>query len=460
MSSSSSSRVILPIVTAQPSFPDVVREVDDGIIPREQIWVSCCRRAPPDSNGTPTSVHAKIDVTLDARDRNLVLLKTVEGDVKLEKGTRSGVSKRDQVMEEGRLTGLVQAYVAGCPSLDIPPTTLTFASQEYVDPERADSQKPHRITALAVAPDGSTFASGFLDGSIHLYPITNEGLNRPLTEPPFKPYAEGLKTVPAKSISRAHLSTVTTLSYFASSRAILSGGIDFTLQVHPTPTPTELGRLTPTRTLKGHSRTVTGAHPIGATGAVSASADGTVRQWDVEEGEQVGMHIAATGVAALAGEITRIRPSEALVALVDGRAQLVDLRAEHGHGGFITSRPTAFGAGSAIDAVDNLFAIGSSRGVVAVHDRRRPDVVLSEFVRNEGEGAAVGALTFLDTSRLAVATADGLPFIVNTTDADGNEPSVESELIGADCDAVRCLSRRGNELWAGGDDGVVRRYVV
>ncbi|KAL1706478.1 WD40-repeat-containing domain protein [Schizophyllum commune] len=452
MSSSSSSRVILPIVTAQPSFPDVVREVDDGIIPSEQIWVSCYRRAPPDSNGTPTSVHAKIDVTLDARDRNLVLFNTVEGDVKLEKDTRSGVS-------EWRLTR-AQAYVAGCPSLNIPPRRLTIASQEYVDPERADSQKPHRITALAVAPDGSTFASGFLDGSIHLYPTTNEGLNRPLTEPPFKPYAEGLKTVPAKSISRAHLSTVTTLSYFASSRAILSGGIDFTLQVHPSPVPTELGRLTPTRTLKGHSRTVTGAHPIGATGAVSVSADGTVRQWDVEDGEQVGMHIAATGVAALAGEITRTRPSEALVALTDGRAQLVDLRAEHGQGGFITPRPTAFGAGSAIDAIDNTFAIGSSRGVVAVHDRRRPDVVLSEFVRNEGEGAAVGAVTFLETSRLAVATADGLPFIVNTTDADGSEPTVERELIGADCDAVRCLSRRGNELWAGGDDGVVRRYVV
>ncbi|KAI4520530.1 WD40 repeat-like protein [Schizophyllum commune Loenen D] len=450
---SSSSRVILPIVTAQPSFPEVVREVDDGMIPSEQIWVSCYRRAPPDSNGTvnnsngaannkPTSVHAKIDVTLDARDRNLVLFNTLEGDVRLEKDTRSG------------------AYVAGCPSLNISPTTLTLASQEYVDPERADSQKPHRITALAVAPDGSTFASGFLDGSIHLYPVINEGLNRPLTEPPFKPYVEGLKTVPAKSISRAHLSTVTTLSYFASSRAILSGGIDFTLQVHPSSAPTELGRLTPTRTLKGHSRTVTGAHPISATGAVSVSADGTVRQWDVEEGEQVGMHIAATGVAALAGEITRTRPSEALVALADGRAQLVDLRAEHGQGGFITSRPTTFGAGSAIDAVDNTFAIGSSRGVVVVHDRRRPDAVLSEFVRNEGEGAAVGALIFLDTSRLAVATADGLPFIVKTTDADGSEPTVERELIGADCDAVRCLSRRGNELWAGGDDGVVRRYVV
>ena len=116
--SSSSSRVILPIVTAQPSFPDVVREVDDGIIPSEQIWVSCHRRAPPDSNGTvnnsngaannkPTSVHAKIDVTLDARDRNLVLLNTVEGDVKLEKGP-NGVSITTQAEGDARrLTRLV-----------------------------------------------------------------------------------------------------------------------------------------------------------------------------------------------------------------------------------------------------------------------------------------------------------------------------------------------------------------
>ncbi|KAL1744274.1 WD40-repeat-containing domain protein [Schizophyllum fasciatum] len=441
---SSSSRVILPIVTAQPSFPDVVREVDEGIIPSEQIWVSCYRRALPDSNGAninrPTSVHAKIDVALDARDRNLVRFGVVEGDVRLEKDAARG------------------AYTVACPTLDIPATPLQLAQQEYVDPERADSQKPHRITALAVAPDGSTFATGFLDGTIHLYPVSGEGLIRPPTEPPFKPYPEGSKTVPAKHVSRAHLSTVTSLSYFASSRAILSAGIDFTLQVHPTPRPTELGRLTPTRTLSGHSRTVTGARTIGATNAVSASADGTVRQWDVEEGEQAGLHIAATGVAALAGEGTG--DAEALVALADGRAQLIDMRAEHGQGGFITARPAAFGAGSAVAARGDLFAVGSSRGVVSLRDRRRPDAVLTEFVRNEGEGAAVGALSFLDASRLAVATADGLPFVVRVGDADGQEAGVERELIGADCDAVRCLGRREGELWAGGDDGVVRRYAL
>ncbi|TRM57505.1 WD40-repeat-containing domain protein [Schizophyllum amplum] len=450
-------RTYLPIVTAQPSFPDVVREVDDGMIPNEKIWVSCY------THKWGKSIHAKIDVTLDAHDRSLVRFNTVEGDVKLEKDARG-------------------IYSATCPSLNIPPTSLALPRQEYADPERANPQKPHRITALAAAPDGSTFATGFLDGSIHLYPVSAEGLTQPPTSPPFRPYDSPSYNTPPKQVSRAHKSTVAVISYFASSRAILSSGGDFTLHVHPTgaalrsstsqpagsstsrPTP-----LTPTRTLTGHARAVTGARPLGPTGALSASMDGTVRVWDVEAGEQAGMHIAATGVAALASASNN---TEALVALADGRAQLIDLRAAEATGdpsnssssaGFTTPRPNAFGAGSAIAAHGHVFAMGSSRGVVALYDRRRPDVPLAEFARNEGEGAAVESLVFLDDGRLAVATADGLPFIASLNIAAGSrseDPTVERELIGADCDAVRCLSWRAGELWAGGDDGVVRRYMV
>ena len=68
------------------------------------------RRVLPDSNGAvnkPTSVHAKIDVTLDAKDRNLVLFSTVEGDVKLEKAP-NGVSITTQAEGDARrLTRLV-----------------------------------------------------------------------------------------------------------------------------------------------------------------------------------------------------------------------------------------------------------------------------------------------------------------------------------------------------------------
>lgn len=70
------SPLTLPVVTIQNTFPEVIQEVLDGIIPSDKFWVSCYKVSEP-------SVHAKVQAELDEIDRNLVNLSPVEGDVEV-----------------------------------------------------------------------------------------------------------------------------------------------------------------------------------------------------------------------------------------------------------------------------------------------------------------------------------------------------------------------------------------
>jgi proteasomal ATPase-associated factor 1 len=70
--------LVLPIVTVQSSFPTVISEVDSGLIPSDTFWVSCYKKSEP-------SVHAKVHVELDERDRSLVLLKPQDNKVEITK---------------------------------------------------------------------------------------------------------------------------------------------------------------------------------------------------------------------------------------------------------------------------------------------------------------------------------------------------------------------------------------
>lgn len=75
----------LPVVSVQSSFAEVLQEVQDGITPSDKFWVSCYKASEP-------SIHAKVLAELDEHDRNLVVLKPIEGDVHVSKEA-SGVSQ-------------------------------------------------------------------------------------------------------------------------------------------------------------------------------------------------------------------------------------------------------------------------------------------------------------------------------------------------------------------------------
>ena len=105
----------------------------------------------------------------------------------------------------------------------------------------------------------------------------------------------------------------------------------------------------------------------------------------------------------------------------------------------------------------NLLATGSSTGLVTLYDTRSLDTPLTSFSRTEG---GVEDLDFISTSEevgLAIATADGLPYIASIIP---EGPGVAAELIGVDCDPVRNIRVRGGEIWSASDDGVVRRYTA
>ena len=61
------STVTLPTATIQDDFTAVLSEVHGGIIPSENIWLSCYKDGEP-------SVHGKIAVSLHERDRDRIEL--------------------------------------------------------------------------------------------------------------------------------------------------------------------------------------------------------------------------------------------------------------------------------------------------------------------------------------------------------------------------------------------------
>ncbi|KAK2459600.1 hypothetical protein APHAL10511_008383, partial [Amanita phalloides] len=71
----------LPIVDSQPSLPAALQDIDDDILPYEDIWISCY------SQDVGPSVHAKVLAILDERKRDQINLTMKEGagDVQISK---------------------------------------------------------------------------------------------------------------------------------------------------------------------------------------------------------------------------------------------------------------------------------------------------------------------------------------------------------------------------------------
>ncbi|KAF7353907.1 WD40 repeat-like protein [Mycena venus] len=401
----------LPVTTVQPTFLEVIEEVRSGFVSSDTFWLSCYKSLEP-------STHSKVRVTLDEVNRDVVHLEA-----------SGGVEIKDMGQDN---------YVVSKPG--VPETKILLPTHQYVDPTRANPQHPHRITAFDVAPDGSQFATGFLDGSVHIYETA-------------------MKNPPAETaFGKVHKSTTTSLQFFPSSRVVLSAGADFTLCILPAdPTPAS-SALKPVRTLMGHRRSITSTAIVArGRNILSSSLDGTVRLWDVSSGEQI--NILSAGGSRYSPVTCMSLGERAASTLPEGVAQnaaALDPR-EVETGGkllFCALQTKSFevfdlGARSAV-----LLATGSSTGVVEVFDTRALGTPLTSFTRGE---AGVADLRFAeDGQRLLVSTDDGLPFVARIS---ADQPArVEAELIGADCDPVRSIRVVGRDIWSAADDGVVRRY--
>lgn len=57
--------IILPIATVQDGFQSIIDDVFNGLVPEDNFWLSCYKTG-------EQSVHGKVHLSLNERDRNLV----------------------------------------------------------------------------------------------------------------------------------------------------------------------------------------------------------------------------------------------------------------------------------------------------------------------------------------------------------------------------------------------------
>lgn len=465
----------VPIVNVQPSFPSVLQDVLDGLIPHEDVWVSCYLEPPSQSSSATTrSVHSKLQAVLDESNRDQINLITKEGDAQIQGDSRTKSS-----------------FQVECTSLGTGKTTVITPLQEYSDPDVSNPRQPQRITAFDVSPDETQFAVGHLDGSVYIYPTTpvpflNEKYSPQTIQPAIK------------KRGKPHLSGVSCLQFFPSSRVLLTAGLDFTLTIfpaepfHESPQP-EPQRLAPVRTMRSHTRSITAIGVVApGKNVLSASLDSTVKIWDVPSGsvlstllsrspvlsmavgDRVGVAAPMNGSGAMAVDDHRpqIQPETenqlALCGLQNGTVEIFDLRTRSS----IDHSSTSSGGGGlsaiAYSPTQNLFVTGSTKGIVAIYDIRgltsagpRP---LGRFKRNSAGVEDIAFVTLNDSGEgstgtigLAIATTDGLPYIAGLQ---GEDPRVAAELVGVDCDSVRGVRVGNGSVWCASDDSIVRRYSM
>ncbi|KAJ6567063.1 WD40-repeat-containing domain protein [Mycena capillaripes] len=419
----------LPVVTIQPTFLEVIEEVRSGFVSSDTFWLSGYKSSEP-------SIHSKVRVTLDEVNRDVVHLEASGG---------------IEIKDVGKNNYVVSSRDGG-----LPETKILLPAHQYLDPNRANPQHPHRITAFDVAPDGSQFATGFLDGSVHIY-------------------GTAMKNPPAETaFGKVHKSTTNSLRFFPSSRVLLSAGADFTLCILPADPAPASSALTSARTLMGHKRAITSTAIVArGRNILSSSLDGTVRLWDVSSGEKIHI-LPATGYAPVTSMSLGERATSTLpegvpiapdprevetggkllfCALQNKSFEAFDLGARSA----VYASPPGVSPLTAISyAPDHsLLATGSSKGIVEVFDTRALGTPLRSFTR--GEAGVADLKLAEDGQSLLVSTDDGLPFVAQI--ATDSPTRIGAELIGADCDPVRIICAVGRDIWSAADDGVVRRYT-
>lgn len=167
----------------------------------------------------------------------------------------------------------------------------------------------------------------------------------------------------------------------------------------------------------------------------------------------------------------------AFCALQNGSFDILDL--SYKRPAFSSLPSQSGGALTAItySASTHLFATGSSTGLLSVYDIRVLPSPGSSSASRSGSlftcrrnEAQLESLSFLppttssnsDEVHLAIAPADGLPYTLSVRP---EGPIISEELVGYDCDPVRCVrvveglsGEKRARVWTGGDDGVVRMY--
>lgn len=302
-----------------------------------------------------------------------------------------------------------------------------------------------------MSPDNVQFSVGYTDGS---------------TETVHIDHADKIPHLHAK----AHLSTVTDISFFPSSKVTLTSGADFTIcilttesRLHSSISPSNT--IEPARVLKGHTRSVTKALSI-ARGRkiVSASEDGTVRMWEVSSARQIALtHVSGgspiTGMLLISDPYDGDIPAVAICALRSGMFEIIKVEGKTNSLSTLSVYDVGVGPLTCIgiNSINRFIAIGSASGIITLFDVSNLEVPL-RLKSCQRNSAAITSIAFCpDDLSFLVTTADGLPFVA-AAEGDENTVVVKSEFLGSDCTAVVCgvvSNYRG--IWLAWKD-MVRAY--
>ncbi|ORX99774.1 WD40 repeat-like protein [Basidiobolus meristosporus CBS 931.73] len=405
--------VILPYVTVQPDWVDVIKDVGKGA-PPEVFWVSYYR-------GGEKSIHGSIKVTSASEG---VSVEAMDG------------ATFEQISEV--------SFATGCERLDLPRLTVKNPVGTY----KLEEKLP--VNALDVSPGEELYVVGSDNGYMAVYDANNGALLRKL---------EG------------HVGDITACRFFPSGQVILSGATDFRLKIW------SVADGSNPVTLQGHTSAILDTAIVSkGRNVISCSKDGTVKLWECGSSSLIrnlAQHsdpvnqIALDTIPPLSFEKKSDQPSldsrevetvDKLLALAlqSGSVRGVDLgsKAEilkvFSHG-YAPVKSTA------LCSSKNLLALGTANGVVEIFDLRNTKQRAAMFRRND---AGIEALEFLDDGDepgLLVGTADGMCSQYNISSYD--QIHAVTEYVGSDLDAIRGIRKLpSGRLFTGARDGFVRKY--
>jgi len=412
--------VTLPTATIQDDFTTVLSEVHAGIIPSENIWLSCYKDGEP-------SIHGKVAISLHEQDRDRVELTGVGG-VEL---TRTSQFR----------------YTARCSGLGIDSVEFISPTEIYADPSHSDERYPHQIPSFAIS-DG-VLATALLDGTVSIYNLPH---SPPVTVPYPVPTTHALQPIVSTKLHKSVINALEIISGTSPDPILASAGSDFTIHLSPLSTSSTASispALTPLVSPKGHTRPVTALLPYTNDTLLSASKDGSLRMWDIRSGAQKATWALQQPAVALAGAAGD--PSGPVwVALADGSVQSLDTRASTP----VTKLRTGAAAARtiAVSGDGREIALGSADGTAILFD------VHGGSIRRRWRrgGAPIVCVSFAPGGRVVIGGEDGLPHVIDFSNGDGHV----SELVFGNVEAARALRVSEEFVYIAGDGGVVRKYEL
>ncbi|WWD15715.1 hypothetical protein CI109_100137 [Kwoniella shandongensis] len=421
----------LPYVDIQHDALAVFDDVEQGVVLREDIWISGYQVG-------STSVHGK------AR-------------VEFEEGGGSSLTSREGVKVERKSK---TNFVVSVSKLGIHDLPVRFPRQVIHPPYKKTSplDPPLQINSLSLNPKSSHILIGGPDGYALILPISSDA------------------SVEKDSVRlQGHVGDVRDVKWFPSGEVILTASSDLSLRV--------FGKdgVNP-RTFKGHTRAITSTAILGVgKQLLSGSKDGTIRLWDVGKGVEVKKWTVEgkKGVEAFVvvedeDGLRALGVQDQERVLVVGTQEGVWVQPFDGEGWWVkdTTEEEGHLVCLAYDETSGTIVTGHTTGIMTVRHvttlskgNAETTTPITTIRRNE---SPVYSLAFglpsgssSESVELYVGTAAGLPCRLSLR-RDGGEgkytAKVQEEFAGWEAVGVECFGVGKEGVWCAGGEGGLRRY--